>query len=348
MTVPSNDKFYQWGYHNPEKDPVLPLSDEQRKIFERIIQETDNQVYIGSELLPSGEGLNDNGRFINIGVDPDNTHFSSPALYPHPNATGEPIERGGYYWSSGNITMWPNPSGEDRYSAAWWDTSGIYFSPDTLMEPYYAYPTTVDGNGATIVLFDDLDHDIYINSGIAVANTDRKYLLWANKNKNQFSLLHYGSLLKKEIELPRGWHDKKKKYVYKTEQRDYYYSHFSSANHDIIDKGFEDFSIFYSYIHYIPVLKNENELTHERVVEPERLDDGTFKDLNEIPFISNAKSVYLYSVYGNDYNFIPVLRSPTLPFPPSERDEEETEEREYNSEEELLEKFEAVSGLLGL
>ena len=112
---------------------------------------------------------------------------------------------------------------------------------------------------------------------------------------------------------------------------------------------------------------NANQNTHDRVV-------NDLDDLNEIPFISNAKSVYLYSVYGAgkfknleaqdwtgvniwDSSYSPkgiasdfhgILDSPAPPFPPAERGEKESEDQEYNSEEELQQKFDAVSGLLGL
>jgi hypothetical protein len=46
---------------------------------------------------------------------------------------------------------------------------------------------------------------------------------------------------------------------------------------------------------------------------------------------------------------VPVFTSPRLPFPPAKRDDEEveSEDKEYNTQEELQEKFNAVSGLLG-
>ena len=335
MTTPSNSTFYQWGYHDPNKDPILPLSNEQREILERVITTTDGSVEIGYQLLPSGEGADDPSKYYTVALDNDKTHISAPALYPHdPNLR---IDRGNHYFSSGNYTVWPSPSGQDRYSAAWWDASGIYFSPDIYNETYYAYPTLPSENGASIILFDDLDHDLYLASGIAANNTNKKYLLWTTKNNDQFSIFNFGSLLQKQIDIPVGYSNRDKKYFYSTENRNYYYSHFSNANHDKVDKGFEDFQIFYTYIHYIPKLKNENQKTHERVEES-----------NEIPFLSNAKSVYLYSVYGLDNLFVPILRAPSLPFPPSERGEEETKDKEYNTDEELKEKFEAVSGLLGL
>ena len=335
MTTPSNSTFYQWGYHDPNKDPILPLSNEQREILERVITTTDGSVEIGYQLLPSGEGADDPSKYYTVALDNNKTHISAPALYPHdPNLR---IDRGNHYFSSGNYTVWPSPSGQDRYSAAWWDASGIYFSPDIYNETYYAYPTLPSENGASIILFDDLDHDLYLASGIAANNTNKKYLLWTTKNNDQFSIFNFGSLLQKQIDIPVGYSNRDKKYFYSTENRNYYYSHFSNANHDKVDKGFEDFQIFYTYIHYIPKLKNENQKTHERVEES-----------NEIPFLSNAKSVYLYSVYGLDNLFVPILRAPSLPFSPSERGEEETKDKEYNTDEELKEKFEAVSGLLGL
>jgi len=377
MTTPSNDKFYLWGYHNPEKDPILPLSEEQKKIFERIIQTQDGEERLPLQLLPSGEALSDPSKFYTI--QPNGSHISLPALYPHPDGTGNTIDRGNGYWSSGNMLAWPSPSGdqcgEDRYSLAWWDASGIYFSPGVNFDDnvcdegsnqyyYYHYPLSNPDDKSSIVLFDDLDHDLYYASGIVAQNLDKKYLLWTPKNKNQFGFLNYGSLLKKEIELPKQWNKRKRKYTYNKEQRDYYYSHFSSANHDVIDSGFNDFQIFYTYIHYIPTLKNEFQLTHENVV---------LDDLNEIPFVSNPKTVYLYSVYGagkfrdlqaqnwgsvnlwDDVyspvgvksDFHNVMDSPVLPFPPAERGDEESEEPEHNSEEKLQEKFDAVSGLLG-
>ena len=59
--------------------------------------------------------------------------------------------------------------------------------------------------------------------------------------------------------------------------------------------------------------------------------------------------MYLYSVYGSNNLFVPVFTSPKLPFPPAKRDDEEveSEDKEYNTQEELQEKFNAVSGLLG-
>jgi len=347
MTTPSNTTFYQWGYHDPDKDPILPLSNEQREILERVITTTDGSVEIGYQLLPSGEGFEDASRYYSIALDQDVVDgkkpsssgiISAPALYPHdPTQTGLRIDRGNHYFSSGNYTVWPSPSGQDRYSAAWWDVSGIYFSPDIYNETYYAYPTLPSENGASIILFDDLDHDLYLASGIAANNTNKKYLLWTTKNNDQFSIFNFGSLLQKQIDIPVGYSNRDKKYFYSTENRDYYYSHFSNANHDKVEKGFEDFQIFYTYIHYIPKLKNENQKTHERVEES-----------NEIPFLSNTKSVYLYSVYGLDNFFIPILRAPPVPFPPAERGEKESEDQEYNSKEDLQKKFEAVSGLLGL
>lgn len=341
MTTPSNDKFYRWGYHDPEKDAVLPMTDEQRELVLRIIEinpeynDGESQVVIGSTFLPSGEANSDSSKFYSVDFDLSKKHISAPALYPHPDGTGNPIDRGNYYWSSGNFTVWPNPTGEGRYSAAWWDASGVYFSPD-VNDVYYGYPLTDPNNSATIVLFDDLDHDLYFASGIARSNTDRKYILWLTENKTQFGMLHYGRQLKKNIKNPLGYIDRAGKYLYTKKEKLYYYSHFSNADHDKVDKGFEDFQIFYNYIHYIPELKNANQLTHEKV-------EGS----NEIPFLSNAKSVYLYSVYGNDSAFIPVLRSPSPPFPPAERGDQESQDNEYNSEEELQQKFDAVSGLLG-
>ena len=380
MTTPSNSTFYQWGYHDPSKDPVLPMSDEQRKILERIITTNDGSVRIGYQLLPSGEGFDDPSKYYNIALDQDVSDgsdkrpihsgiISAPALYPHdPDGTGLRIDRGNYYFSSGNYTVWPSPSGDDRYSAYWWDVSGVYFSPDTHKELYYACPVLPSGNAAAILLFDDLDHDVYFDTGEIKINQNKKYLLWLDgKNVDQMGIFHYGRELNKIIEIPVGYDRKNRKHVYEDENRKYYYSHFSNADHSKVDKGFEDFQIFYTYIHYIPRLKNENQLTHEKVVD-------NLSNLNEIPFISNAKSVYLYSVYGdgkfrdlqaqdwtgvnfsdNSYspkgipsNFHNVLRSPVPPFPPGKRGEEESEDQEYNSEEDLQEKFNTVSGLLGL
>lgn len=368
MTIPSNNTFYEWGYHDPGKDPVLPLSNEQREIFERVIAVSGGTVEVGYQLLPSGEGFDDPSRYYNVALDSDKTHISAPALYPHdPSDTGRRIERGSYYFSSGNYTIWPSPSGQDRYSAYWWDTSGIYFSPDIHNEVYYAYPTEY-GNAAAIILFDDLDHDAYFASGEVRINDDKKYLLWLDgRNIDQLGIFHFGRELNKIVKIPLGYGKKRRKHLYEDEDRKYYYSHFSNADHDKVDKGFEDFQIFYTYIHYIPKLKNENQNTHDRVVTD-------LDDLNEIPFISNAKSVYLYSVYGagkfknlqaqdwTDVNiwdssyspkgiasdFHNVIDSPVPPFPPAERGEKESEDQEYNSEEELQQKFDAVSGLLGL
>jgi hypothetical protein len=373
MTQPSNEKFYQWGYHDPDpkntKDPILPLTDEQRKIFERVISVNDGFVKIGSELLPSGEGLYDTTRCYNIDLDVDSVHISAPALYPHdPQGVGVRADRGNYYFSSGNYTVWPNPSGEDpdkRYSAYWWDVSGIYFSPNIYGDGYFAYPLLPSGNAAAIVLFDDLDQELYWGRGEVEINSDRKYLLWldADRNIDQFGIFNYGRREFKTLKFPEFYNRKKKKYIYKDKDIPYFYSHFSNADHNKIDKGFEDFQIFYTYIHYIPELKNEFQRSHEKIVGP-----------NQIPFLSNAKSVYLYSVYGakkfrdlqaqnwsfvNEWDdiyspqgiasdFHNILKSPTPPFPPVERDSEESEQQEYNSKEELQKKFNAVSGLLGL
>ena len=238
MTTPSNSTFYQWGYHDPNKDPILPLSNEQREILERVITTTDGSVEIGYQLLPSGEGADDPSKYYTVALDNNKTHISAPALYPHdPNLR---IDRGNHYFSSGNYTVWPSPSGQDRYSAAWWDASGIYFSPDIYNETYYAYPTLPSENGASIILFDDLDHDLYLASGIAANNTNKKYLLWTTKNNDQFSIFNFGSLLQKQIDIPVGYSNRDKKYFYSTENRNYYYSHFSNANHDKVDKGFEE------------------------------------------------------------------------------------------------------------
>ena len=368
MTTPSNSTFYQWGYHDPGKDPILPLSNEQREILERVITTTDGSVEIGYQLLPSGEALQDPSKYYNIAIDSDKSHISAPALYPHdPEGTGLRIDRGNHYFSSGNYTVWPSPNGQDRYSAYWWDVSGIYFSPDIYNETYYAYPTLPSGNGASIILFDDLDHDLYLASGIAANNTNKKYLLWlTGRNVDQMGMFHHGRQLNKIIKIPVTYSKRQGEYVYKEEERKYYYSHFSNADHDKVDKGFEDFRIFYTYIHYIPKLKNANQKTHEKVV-------NDLSNLNEIPFLSNAKSVYLYSVYGAgkfkdlqaqdwtsvnfwDSSYSPVgiasdfhnvLDSPAPPFPPRKRGEKESEDQEYNSEEELQQKFDAVSGLLG-
>ena len=339
MTTPSNDTFYQWGYHDPSKDPILPMSDEQRLIFERLISTPGGSVAVGYQLLPSGEGFDDSSKFYNIALDDDKSHISAPALNPHdPNETGLRIDRGNYYFSSGNYTIWPSPSGQDRYSAYWWDASGIYFSPDLHNQTYYSCPTLPSGNAAAIILFDDLDHESYFGTGEVKINENKKYLLWLNgRNVDQFGILHNGRKLEKIVKIPFGYSKRSKKYFYKDESIPYYYSHFSNADHNKIDKGFEDFQIFYKYIHYIPKLKNEDQLTHEII-----------EDSNEIPFLSNAKSVYLYSVYGFDNFFVPILRAPTLPFPPAERGEKESQEKEYNSDEELQQKFDAVSGLLGL
>lgn len=339
MTTPSNDKLYQWGYHSPGKDPVLPLSNEQREIFERLITTSTGSVAVGYQLLPSGEGFDDPSKYYNIALDDNQSHISAPALYPHdPDATGLRIERGSYYFSSGNYTVWPSPSGQDRYSAYWWDTSGIYFTSDIYGQTYSALPTLPSGNLASVVLFDDLDHEAYFSTGEIKANENKQFLVWLNgKNVDQLGILHHGKLLNKIVKIPIGYSKRDKKYLYTDEERKYYYSHFSNADHDKIDKGFEDFQIFYKYIHYIPKLKNQEQLTHERV-----------EDSNEIPFLSNVKSVYLYSVYGLNNFFVPILRAPTLPFPPAERGEKESEDLEYNSEEDLQKKFEAVSGLLGL
>jgi len=369
MTTPSNSTFYQWGFHDPGKDPILPLSDEQRKILERVISVDGGTVRVGSELLPSGEGFDDPSRFYNIALDEDQSHISAPALYPHdPEENGVRIDRGNFYFSSGNYTVWPSPDGPDRYSAHWWDTSGIYFSPDIHSEIYYACPTFPSGNSAAIILFDDLDHEAYFDTGEVKINQNKKYLLWLDgRNVDQLGIFHFGRKLDKVVEIPIGYDKRKRKLQYKDETRRYYYSHFSNADHDKVDKGFEDFQIFYTYIHYIPRLKGFQQGTHEKVVQD-------LSNLNEIPFLSNARSVYLYSVYGagkfrnltsqnwtgvnifdNVYSpsrsssdFHNVLASPVPPFPQIDRDDTESEEEEYNSQEELQEKFNAVSGLLGL
>ena len=354
MTTPSNSTFYQWGYHDPSKDPVLPMSDEQRKTLERIITTSDGSVAVGYQLLPSGEGFDDPSKYYNIALDQDVSDgsdkrqihsgiISAPALYPHdPDGAGLRIDRGNYYFSSGNYTVWPSPNGDDRYSAYWWDVSGIYFTSDIYGGAYSTLPTLPSGNAASLVLFDDLDQEAYWGSGLVRANNDKKYLLWLDgKNVDQFGILHNGRELEKIVKIPVGYSKRTKEYLYKDQSTKYYYSLFSNADHDKIDKGFENFQIFYNYIHYIPRLKNQNQSTHDKVV-------NDLTNLNEIPFISNARSVYLYSVYGLNNLFIPILRAPSLPFPPAERGEEESEDQEYNSEEDLQKKFNAVSGLLGL
>ena len=369
MTTPSNSTFYQWGYHDPSKDTVLPISNEQRKILERIITTSDGSVKVGYQLLPSGEAFDDPSRHYNVSLDKDKSHISSPALYPHdPEETGVRIDRGNYYFSSGNYTVWPSPDGPDRYSAHWWDNSGIYFSSDIHSEIYYACPTFPSENSAAIILFDDLDHDVYFDTGEIKINQNKKYLLWLDgKNVDQLGIFHFGRNLNKIVKIPIGYGKKRRKNLYEDETRKYYYSHFSNADHDKINKGFEDFQIFYTYIHYIPRLKNVQQGTHGKVVED-------LSNLNEIPFLSNARSVYLYSVYGDgkfknlqaqDWtgvnpwddayspkgiasNFHNVLDAPAPPFPPVDRGEGESEDKEYNSEEDLQAKFDAVSGLLGL
>lgn len=366
MTIPSNEKFYNWGYHNPvntDKNPILPLSDDQRQKFQRLVQTQDGSLEIDPYMLASGVAGNNGDNYYEIASDQYKTHISAPALYPHDPTVR--IDRGNYYYSSGNLTVWPNPEGQERYSAYWWDTSGIYFAPDIYGSGYSAYPTLPKDNQAAIILFDDLDQELYWGSGQVQINSNRKYLLWlgASRNIDQFGIFNYGRREFKTVKFPVFYNKKKKKYIYQDADIPYYYSHFSNADHNIIDKGFEDFQIFYTYIHYIPKLKNENQLTHERV-------DG----VNEIPFVSNAKSVYLYSVYGGKKfrdlqaqnwssvnhwdkiyspqgiasDFHSVLKSPVPPFPPAERGGEESEEQEYNSKEELQKKFNAVSGLLGL
>lgn len=369
MTTPSNNTFYQWGYHDPSKDTILPMSNAQREIFERLITTSDGNVAVGYELLPSGEGFEDPSRYYNLALDENNTHISAPALYPHdPEEEGLRIDRGNSYFSSGNYTVWPSPVGQDRYSVYWWDTSGIYFSPDLNNETYYSCPVFPSGNAAAVILFDDLDHDSYNSSGIIKINDSKKYLLWLDgRNVDQLGIFHFGRNLNKVVEIPIGYDKKKRKHVYEEETRKYYYSHFSNADHSKVDKGFEDFQIFYTYIHYIPRLKNVEQGTHEKVVDD-------LSNLNQIPFLSNSRSVYLYSVYGagkfrnlqsqnwadvnfwdDEYsprgvasNFHNVLDSPVPPFPPAKRGDEESEDKEYNSEEELQSKFDAVSGMLGL
>ena len=369
MTTPSNSTFYQWGNHDPSKDTVLPISNSQREIFNRIITTGAGTVEVPHQLLPSGEGSDDPSRFYNIALDNSQTHISAPALLPHdPAGEGIRIDRGNFYFSSGNYTLWPSPDGPDRYSAHWWDTSGIYFSPDIHSEIYYACPTFPSGNSAAIILFDDLDHQTYFDTGEIKINQNKKYLLWLDgRNVDQLGIFHFGRELNKVVKIPIGFDKKGRKLKYKDEERRYYYSHFSNADHDKVNKGFEDFQIFYTYIHYIPRLQNVQQGTHEKVV----LDRSK---LNEIPFLSNAKTVYLYSVYGAgkfknlkaqdwtgvnifdnvyspkevDSTFHSVLNSPIHPFPPAERGEEESEEDQYNTKEQLQEKFDAVSGLLGL
>ncbi len=369
MTTPSNSTFYQWGYHNPSKDTILPISDDQRKIFERIITTSDGDVKVGYQLLPSGEGFDDPSKFYNIALDENQSHISAPALYPHdPKETGLRIERGGYYFSSGNYTVWPSPSGEDRYSAYWWDVSGIYFSPDLNNLTYYACPTFPSGNAAAIILFDDLDHETYFDTGEIKINQNKKYLLWLDgRNVDQLGIFHFGRNLNKIVKIPIGFDKRKRKLQYEDEEREYHYSHFSNADHSKVDKGFEDFQIFYTYIHYIPRLKNVEQGTHQKVVDD-------LSNLNEIPFLSNSRSVYLYSVYGAgkfknltsqdwtgvnifDGEYFPrdtssdfhnVLDSPVPPFPEVDRDDTESEDEKYNTAEELQNKFDAVSGMLGL
>lgn len=369
MTTPSNNTFYEWGYHDPSKDPVLPLSDEQRTILERVISTPDGSVKIGYQLLPSGEGLNDPSKYYSAEV--GGVHISAPALYPYdPEQTGLRIDRGNYYYSSGNYTVWPNPEGQDRYSAYWWDVSGIYFSPDIHGSGYYSYPTLPNTDVSAVLLFDELDHEKYWSSGIVALNDEKKYLIWLDSARNidQFGVFHYGRREIKQIKFNVEYNKRKKRRIYDTEDRKYFYSHFSSADHDVIDKGFEDFQIFYSYIHYTPRLTDAKQLTHEKVVDVKSRPDR----LNEIPFLSNTKSVYLYSVYGagkfsnlkaqdwTSVNFwddtyspkgIPsdfhnVLKSPAPPFPKADRGESESEEDQYNTKESLEEKFNTVSGLL--
>jgi hypothetical protein len=382
MTTPSNDKFYEWGYHNPypseaSQNPVLPLTDKQKNIFTRILSTANGDVELSGQMLPSGSAFQDYTKFYGIST-VSGVHISSPALFPHPDGEGDPIERGQYYWSSGNYYVWPSPEGEDRYSAYWWDASGIYFTPSVYLSEnasqnnlYYAYPTSNPSIGGSIFLFDDLDQDAYWNQGVIKYNQDKKYLLWLDgKNVHQLGVFNYGKQLIKTVLIPVGYNKKKRKRVYKEDERKYYYSHFSSATHNIVDKGFEDFQIFYTYIHYVPRIKSATSVTHENPVDVKRRPNL----LNEIPFISNAKTVYLYSVYGAgkfkdlqsenwtsvnywDSEFSPkgvpsdfhgILKSPTPPFPAAERTGEESEEEEYNSKEKLQQKFEAVSGLLGL
>lgn len=353
MTTPSNYKFYEWGYHNPPddpKNPILPLTDEQRKIFERIIQTTGDPFYVGQPLLASGEGLNDSGVPYNIGYDSSEEHYSAPALYPYdPGDTGLKINKGAYYWSSGTMTVWPSPSGsdedEERYSAYWWDASGLYFAPSVYGEAYYSYPLVDTENAATIFLFDDLDHSYWQNTGSGQYNNNRKYLLWINGDHqvDQFGIFHFGRYKTKTVSVPLGYDSVNNRSIYKKEDRPYYYSHFSNADHDKVNGGVASFELFTTYIHYIPRMINEFQLTHEKVVN--RTDR-----LNEIPFLANTKSVYLYSVYGSDNTFIPVLRTPRSPFPPVARPDgnEESKEQSYYGKDVLDSKFASVSGLLGL
>ena len=353
MTFPSNSKFYEWGNHSSKGDSALPLTDQQKQLFQRIITTNSSPVSVNEQIVASGEGFLDPNKFYRIaqntasGVSFPGPHLSSPALYPHSQASE--IERGNYYYSSGNFTLWPNPNGQagdddDRYSAYWWDVSGIYFSPDIYNEKYYAYPTLPDGNAASIFLFDELDHDLYSSTGDPSISTSKKYLLWINqRNLVQFGIFNYGSKKGKTIQIPLGYDEDNNKTIYKDEIRDYYYSHFSNGNHDALNGGVEDFQLFTTYVHYIPRLKSASEDSHGKVQT--RLDR-----LNEIPFLANTKSVYLYSVYGLDNTFIPILRSPGPPFPPAERPDGEVESKDsnYHTQEELDSKFSKVSGLLGL
>ena len=343
MTVSSNVKFYEWGSHNSNGDSALPLTDEQRQVFQRIITTNDSSVSVSDQLIASGEGFYDPSKFYKIASDVNKTHIASPALYSH---NEQLIDRGDYYFSSGNFTVWPNPSGEQgqRHSASWWDVSGIYFSPDIHGSIYYSCPTLPADNAAALFLFDDLDSDYYFANGSGQLSVNKKYLLWVTgRQVVQFGIFNYGRKKQKTIQVPLGYDESNNKTIYKEELLDYYYSHFSNADHDQLNGGVEDFQLFTTYIHYIPRLKNENQDSHGKVET--RLDK-----LNEIPFLANAKSVYLYSVYGSDNTFIPGLRSPGPPFPPADRPDGEVESKDFNyhTQDELDSKFSNISGLLGL
>ena len=75
---------------------------------------------------------------------------------------------------------------------------------------------------------------------------------------------------------------------------------------------------------------------------------GKFKDLQSENWTSVNYWDSEFSPKGVPSDFHGILKSPTPPFPAAERTGEESEEEEYNSKEKLQQKFEAVSGLLGL
>lgn len=316
-----NPNFYQWGEHSPQntaQNPYLPLTDEQKESFQRLIQTASGPEYVGQQIFVSGESFFDPSKDYKIGF--NSVHQAWPGLQTDP--TQERLNASSNYWSSGNLTIWPDPSGEDRYSAFWWDQSGIYFAPNpNEIDGYYSYPYT-DDNAGNIFLFDDLDQDAFFNDGEIRFNPSRKYLLYVTGDRqvDQFGVFNYARKKQKLIENPIG-RDRSGDIVYQQKLVDYYYSHFSNADHDKVNPGLDSFKIFSNYIHYIPHLTSFRQGTDGDPKDPD-------KYLNEIPFLSSVKAVYVYSVYGDNPLFYISYNSPKPPFPPVEREDEEEEQEE--------------------